>query len=132
MGICGQRPGFIAPAIGRDAGVFQQFGVAPELEPHRLAVGIAKYFAEQARILRHGALHRLAAGEHYVAAGVYEGQLQPEFTKIGHSGGQGVARACVGDPHHQLLPIGSLFDAGRKGSAGSQERQALLLKVWIS
>ena len=67
-----------------------------------------------------------------IPAGVGNGQLQPEFTEISHSGGQGVARACVGDPYHQLLTIGSLFDAGRKGSAGSQERQALLLKVWIS
>ncbi|MND97019.1 hypothetical protein D3C80_893270 [compost metagenome] len=128
LGICWQRPGFIAPAIGRNAGIFQQLGVAPELEPHRLALGIAEYLAEQPRILGHCALHRLAAGEHHLAAGVGDGQLQPEFTEIGHPGGQGVACACVGDPHHQLLPIGSLFDAGRKGSTGSQERQALLLE----
>lgn len=81
---------------------------------------------------RDGALHRLAACKHQLAGGVGEGQLQPEFAEIGDPGGQGVARACVGDPYHQLLTIGSLFDAGRKGSAGSQERQALLLKVWIS
>lgn len=132
MGICWQRPGFIAPAIGRNAGIFQELGVAPELEPHRLALGITEHFSEQPSILWDCAIHRLAAGKHHLATGVGDDKLQPEFTKISYASGQSMACAGIGDPHHQLLAIGSLFDTGGEGSAGAQERQTLLFEFRVA